>query len=94
MTYRDADAKLLDELRAAAAAKDRELDAKTGTIARLMTDLKNESDARARTDTTLAAARRQHDADVQAARAREQQLRDNTARLEMVVKVRPYPPAN
>ncbi|KAH9633774.1 hypothetical protein HF086_005408, partial [Spodoptera exigua] len=75
-----------ERLQTAAAAKDRELDANTGTIARLMADLRAESDARARADAAAAAARRQHDAERDAARHAELQLRDALARLERSVE--------
>ncbi|KAF9796468.1 hypothetical protein SFRURICE_010146 [Spodoptera frugiperda] len=72
----------LGALQAAAAAGQRELDASTGTIARLMADLRAEADARARADAGAAAARRQHEAERDAARHAELQLRDTLARLE------------
>ncbi|CAD0224733.1 unnamed protein product [Spodoptera littoralis] len=82
----DSERAALGALREAAAARERELDANTGTIARLMADLRAEADARARADAGAAAARRQHDAERDAARLAELQLRDALARLERSVQ--------
>ncbi|KAJ8723048.1 hypothetical protein PYW08_002960 [Mythimna loreyi] len=82
---RDADAARLAELGAAAAARARELDASTGTIARLMTDLRAESDARSRADAALAAARREHDADRDALKAKDDEL---AAQMTIILDMR------
>ncbi|XP_022835596.1 uncharacterized protein LOC111363041 [Spodoptera litura] len=67
----DSERAALGALREAAAARERELDANTGTIARLMADLRAEAD---------------HDAERDAARLAELQLRDALARLERSVQ--------
>lgn len=60
------------------AERERELDAKSGTVARLMADLKGEAQARYRADAALEAARRAHDAERDAHLAA---LRDKDAEL-------------
>ncbi|CAB3244483.1 unnamed protein product [Arctia plantaginis] len=77
-TQRATDARKLEELGALVAERERELDAKTGTVARLMADLKGEAQARYRADAALDAARHAHDAERDAHRAA---LRDKDAEL-------------